>query len=363
MPNVERTAVVEAEQRADLVVQRLTSWSRAKVRGLFDHGCVSVDGRPIAEAGTPVAAGARVVVRYDPKRGYPEKPKRVRTSRAFALVHEDDHLIVVEKRAGWLTVPTEREKDGTLLDEVRAWVGGIAAKRLPFVGVVHRLDRGTSGLLVFSKTKAAYDGLKTQFEAKKPEREYVAIVAGDVREAHGTIESFLVTDPRNLDQYSTAAPGEGKRAVTRFSVVERLRGATVVSVRLETGRRNQIRVHFAEKGHPVLGDDRYERERAAHPNWRVDRLALHAKVLGFVHPITGERMRFEAPPPEPFAAFVAATRMRNAATTSRRGGDEAAAPRRASGDEPAPTGGRRHDGGAATTARRGGDRPTRTRRR
>src|SRR5262249_52015609 len=145
---------------------------------------------------------------------------------------------------------------------------------------VHRLDRGVSGLLVFGKTPEIVRQLKDQFAASKPEREYVAIVAGQMRQQHGTFESLLATD-KDLTRFSTDDETIGQLAITTFRVVKMLGAATLVQVRLETGRRNQIRVHFAEAGHPVLGDPRYEPERAAHRRWPHKRLALHARLLGF----------------------------------------------------------------------------------
>ncbi len=305
VPMVEKRAVVEEpEVRTDLVVQRMTGASRAVVRGMFDHGCVTVDGTIVDEAGLLVGTGAAVVVKYDSQRRYKEKP-RVRESAAFKLVYEDDHILIVDKQPGWLTVPTDDgRKDKTLVEEVRKHIA--KGRKDGYVGLVHRLDRGTSGVLAFAKTPAARHALILQFSEKKPLREYVAIVAGHVADDEGKIVSNLVTNERNLDQYSTEVEGEGKIAVTRFRVVERLRGATWLHVELETGRRNQIRVHFAERGHPVLGDDRYEPERARHPAWKEKRLALHAAVLGFVHPTTGTRIVFRSPPPPPFTRFRAA---------------------------------------------------------
>lgn len=303
MPREHRTTTLTEDiSRADLVVQAMTGASRAVVRGMFDHGCVTVDGSPCAEAGTPVPAGARIDVAYEPERRYKEAP-RAWSSRAFRVVFEDRHLIVVEKNAGILTVPTVRREKDTLVHAVANHFS--RGQRHPqHAFIVHRLDCDTSGLLVFARTQAIAQALKQQFADRKPEREYAAIVAGDLEEDRGTFRSFLATD-EDLDQYSTEDPGEGKLAVTHFEVLQRLRGATFVRVRLETGRRNQIRVHFAEIGHPVLGDLRYRPDLARHPGWRAPRLALHARTLGFTHPVTGAKLRFTSELPETLAGFVA----------------------------------------------------------
>ena len=305
MPRERRKAVVEDDAgRVDRVVQALTGASRAWVRGMFDHRCVSVDGAPCRDAGMPVARGAVVEVAYDPGQHYREVPP-TRPNRAFRVAFEDSRLIVGEKVAGILTVPTARRERDTL---VHAVAHHFSRGRVPQTAfVVHRLDRDTSGLLVFARTDAIAQALKRQFADRKPEREYAAFVAGHVAPDAGTFRSYLATD-EDLDEVSSDDPGEGRLAVTHFEVVERLRGATHVRVHLETGRRNQIRVHFADAGHPVLGDTRYSPELARHPAWRHQRLALHAKTLGFTHPATGRHVRVTSDLPVEFAAFLEATR-------------------------------------------------------
>jgi 23S rRNA pseudouridine1911/1915/1917 synthase len=145
--------------------------------------------------------------------------------------------------------------------------------------------------------------LKDQFAANKPEREYIALVAGRVQAEQGTFESLLATD-KDLNRFSTDDESIGQLAITHYRVISRHEGATLVQVRLETGRRNQIRVHFAEAGHPVLGDPRYQAELARHPYWRHERLALHARLLGFDHPVTADPLRFESSLPAEFERFL-----------------------------------------------------------
>jgi 23S rRNA pseudouridine1911/1915/1917 synthase len=151
--------------------------------------------------------------------------------------------------------------------------------------------------------------LKDQFAASKPEREYIAIVAGHLEKPHSTFESLLATD-KDLSRFSTEDKEIGQLAITHYRVIARLQNTTLVQVRLETGRRNQIRVQFAETGHPVLGDTRYRPELAAHPHWPHKRLALHARLLGFEHPVTGQPLRFEAALPDEMERFLAAGRNR-----------------------------------------------------
>jgi 23S rRNA pseudouridine1911/1915/1917 synthase len=296
MPLEIKTLVVTdpAMGRAGQAVRTLTGLSHSRVRGLFDAGCVSVDGRPCRDVGAVVSAGQRVEVRYNPGQGYREK-KRPWVDPGLVILHEDEQIIVVDKPAKMLTVPTERGGGGrTLVDRVTAYLEHGRPGRQALV--VQRLDQGVSGVLVFAKTQTAWDALREQFAERKPERLYVAVVHGVVTPAEGTYKSHLVTGD-NLDRYSTREPGQGELAITHYRVVKTLVDATAVEVQLETGRRNQIRVHFAEHGHPILGDPRYAREWAHHPEWPERRLALHARTLGLAHPTTGARLLFESPLP------------------------------------------------------------------
>ena len=305
MPLTQKSADVTDDspflgQRADRLVQQLCGLSRSQIVGLFDHGCVTRNGAVTTQPAERLAVGDRVEVRYDAHQRYHPKP-RPRRNLGFAIVFEDKHLIVVDKPADLLTVPTRRQETNTLQHKVEDYVRHVSKAHGAYP--VHRLDRGVSGLLVFGKTQEMVRQLKDQFAANKPEREYVAIVAGRLKEKLGTFESLLATD-KDLNRFSTEDAAIGQLAITHFRVVARLKGATLVQVRLETGRRNQIRVHFAEAGHPVLGDPRYQAELASHPQWPYERLALHARLLGFDHPVTGQAMRFEAPLPPEISRFA-----------------------------------------------------------
>lgn len=291
----------EQAGRIDLVVAGLTGLSRAWVRGLFEGAGVRLNGGPVTNPGHRVVAGDAIVVAYDPHTRAHAAP-RPRTDAAFRLLHEDEHLVVVEKAAFVLSVPTPAGESDTLVQRVARHLARGGPERA--LTVVQRLDRGTSGVMVFARTAAAATGLIAQFKRHTAEREYVALVAGVVADDRGTIESRLATN-RGLSRYSADEDEEGELAITHYVVEARFQDATRVRVRLETGRRNQIRVHFAERGHPVLGDERYRPERARHPRWKARRQALHAALLGFTHPITGAALRFEVPPPPEFDAFAA----------------------------------------------------------
>ena len=295
--------------RIDRIVQELTGRSRGGVRGLFDHDCVRLNDEVCTEPGTSLKNGDSVTVRHDPKMRYREKPRQ-RGNAAFRLVFEDELLLVVDKAAAVLTVPSDRGEKNTLIDAVDHYLNRRGHRGR--AAVVHRLDRGTSGLLVFAKNPRVARELRDQFRVRNAEREYTAIVAGNVAREKGTFSSRLGTT-KSLQRYSVRM-GQGdeddgtESAVTHFRVEERLSGATSVRVRLETGRRNQIRVHFAEAGHPVLGDERYRADLAGHPAWKANRLALHAMVLGFEHPHSHEWLQFDSPLPAEFARFIARTR-------------------------------------------------------
>lgn len=297
--------VVTAEEagRVDLVVQRLTKLPRRQVRGVFDHNAVMVNGTVCTEPFTRVAAGDKVEVNLDPHRRYAEKPRAWRDP-TFRIVQEDEHLIVIDKASAALTVPARPGQTNTLIHRVGEYLtarGGGGKRKRAYI--CHRLDRGVSGLLVIAKSEAVQEQIRDQFELRKPHRRYTAIVRGKLAKKQGTFRSHLATG-NDLTRYSVGNPEHGELAITHYRVEQELDDATVVSVELETGRRNQIRVHFAEAKHPVLGDPRYESKLANHRRWRVKRLALHAAELGFTHPVTNEQMKFTSALPGVFDLFI-----------------------------------------------------------
>ncbi len=306
MPVIEKRAVVEEpEVRADLVVQRITGASRAVVRGMFDHGCVTVDGAVTDEAGQLVGAGASVVVRYEPQRRYKEKP-RVRESAAFKVVHEDDDVLVVDKQPGWLTVPTDDgRKDKTLVEEVRKHFA--RGRKDAYVGLVHRLDRGTSGVMVVAKNDHAHQELSRQFADREVDKEYIALVWGVVQ-AGRRIDASIGRDPANRQKMSTRAR-RARHAVTRITKARHFKGVSLAHIAIATGRTHQIRVHLSAIGHPVVGDATYGgAHRRTLPNLRavlrLERPFLHAARLAFTHPADGRRVEFESPLPPDLQAVL-----------------------------------------------------------
>lgn len=302
MALVEKKAVVAFEQRGrvDRVVQKLTELSKSQIKGLFSQGCVSLNNNPCSDGGEIASPGDIVRVRFDVHRRYHEGP-RAWEDDAFSILFEDTHLIVVNKTAGVLTVPANPGDKNALVHAITKYLAHRGSRDR--AQVVHRLDRDVSGVLVFGKTREIAEKIQSQFEARKPEREYGAIVQGVVNDA-GTFESYLTTS-KSLQQYSTQDPEGAQLAITHYKLERTINGASYVRVRLETGRRNQIRVHFADAGHPILGDDRYRPDLSSHPGWRAKRLALHAATLGFVHPVSGKALKFHAPLPAPMQQFIA----------------------------------------------------------
>lgn len=293
-----------ARRLEGLVQQALKVTKQEAVRAIHDGG-VRVNGRYVRMPATMLNVGDRLEIEYEPpvvaaptKREKSPKPQ-------VEVVFEDDFLVVVNKPAALLTVPTPYREPITcqsLLEKHLRQEHGAEQRAY----CVHRLDRGVSGLLVFGKRLDVAEALRDQFAERKPERVYMAIVAGVPREREGTFRSHLATD-EDLNRYSTREESAGELAITHYRIVKELRGAALVEVRLETGRRNQIRVHFAEAGHPVLGDPRYGKHVRMPPQWSYRRLALHAQTLGFVHPVLGQPLRFESRLPHEMLAFERAT--------------------------------------------------------
>jgi 23S rRNA pseudouridine1911/1915/1917 synthase len=287
--------------------------SRATVQRWIDAGRVLVDGAPL-RASSSVPSGAEITV-------HPEAPPASAAtpdpSIVLSVVHEDPHLLVIDKPAGLVMHPARGHETGTLVHGLLARGGFERASADPRdpaghlrPGIVHRLDKGTSGLLVVAKDPQTREALKALFARHDIEREYLALVVGEARSA--TYETLHARHPTDRLRF-TSRVREGRRAVTHVEVIEPLAGATLVRCRLETGRTHQIRVHLAEQsGTPVLGDPLYGRTpkdpRLAALARDLGHQALHARVLGFVHPATGRAMRWESAPPDDVAAAIDALR-------------------------------------------------------
>jgi 23S rRNA pseudouridine1911/1915/1917 synthase len=285
----------------DAVVRALfgLSWNDARAR--IRTGKVAVNGAVRPEPLFRVLGGAEVVLSMHAPRA------RVQILPKEAVIFVDAHIVVVDKPAGISTVPFEEGEKGALDDRVRSWLSHNAPRGergvRPSLGVVHRLDKETSGLIVFARTWLAKRSLASQFRAHTTERRYLALAYGDV--ASRTFRSRLMAnrgDGLRGSHRGGEVGREGQHAVTHVEVLERLPGqpgATLVACVLETGRTHQIRIHLSEAGHPIVGERVYVRgqEGARVP---APRLMLHAARLGFEHPKTGERVHWEREPPEDF---------------------------------------------------------------
>jgi 23S rRNA pseudouridine1911/1915/1917 synthase len=286
----------EAGRRLDRwLAERVPGLSRARLQALIEAGRVRVEGAS-RKASYRVRAGDQVEVEIPP----PEPQELVPEALPLEIVYEDDAVLVVNKPAGMVVHPGAGQGRGTLAAAVLAHApttAGVGGPRRP--GIVHRLDKGTSGLLVIAKTTGAYESLTSQLAARTVSRRYLAVVHGLLSRDEGVIDAPIGRHPTDRVRMAVRPRGRGKRAVTRYRVLERFRaaGCTYLDVRLETGRTHQIRVHLASQGHPVVGDETYRGRGAGRLDVEIEGVALHAAELAFTHPVTGERVTFAAPLP------------------------------------------------------------------
>jgi 23S rRNA pseudouridine1911/1915/1917 synthase len=312
---------VKAAPRATLVVPRDASGSRldrflagalevsrSELQRWIAAGRVTVAGAP-REASSHVREGEQVEVEPMAPAITDARPEE---GIDFAVLYVDDDLVVVDKPAGLVVHPARGHASGTLVNGLLGlglFRAGAMEAEDERPGIVHRLDKGTSGVMVVARTPASREALKAQFQAHSIERAYRALVVGEARE--GTHDTLHGRHPRDRMRFTTRLRS-GKRAVTHVHVLERLPGATFVECTLQTGRTHQIRVHLAESGTPVLGDPLYgkpPREAGVRAvGEALGHQALHARVLGFVHPTTGAAMRFEAEPPSDFVGALGVLR-------------------------------------------------------
>jgi len=284
------------------------SLSRERIKALIGEGRVLVAGRTATQGSAKVAAGTAFTVHV------PEAAPAEAVAQDIPLViaYEDEHLVVVDKPAGLVVHPAAGNPDGTLVNALLhhcagqlSGIGGVARP-----GIVHRIDKDTSGLLVVAKSDQAHEGLARQFADHSLERAYLAVCAGAPVPAAGTVRGALGRSEANRKKMAIVPEGRGKHAVTHYRTLAPLDRATLVECRLETGRTHQVRVHMSSIGHPLLGDPLYGRPaKAIRPildELRFARQALHAAVLGFIHPVTGERVRFSSELPPDMRELLAA---------------------------------------------------------
>jgi 23S rRNA pseudouridine1911/1915/1917 synthase len=282
--------------------------SRSQIKRLIDEGMVTVGGKAV-KTSTKLRPGDEAVVRQPP----PVSARAVAQDIPLNILFEDSHLIVVDKAAGMVVHPAPGHPDGTLVNALLGHcedLSGIGGELRP--GIVHRIDKDTSGILVASKDDKTHQILADGFKNKVHSREYLAIAFPGPKVASGSMDTFHGRHPVDRKKFSSKVK-QGKRAVTHYQVLERLQGpGALLSLRLETGRTHQIRVHCADSGFPLLADPMYGRAPKNEPlrtlAKTLARQALHAACLAFEHPITHEALRFESPLPADMQAVLDALR-------------------------------------------------------
>jgi 23S rRNA pseudouridine1911/1915/1917 synthase len=276
--------VKEPTELLKYLYEVMSSRSRNSVKGILSRGQVLVNGKVSTQFNDSLNPGDRVQIH-----------ERVATNEVkmtgVTILHEDNDLIVIEKEPGLLSIASEDEKHLTAYRQLTDYVRNVNPKNRIFV--VHRLDRDTSGVMVFAKNKEAQQTLQNSWQESVRERAYIALVEGAVKK-DGTVTSWL-TENKMFMVYSSPKPNDGKKAITHYKVLQSNRNFSLLQVNLDTGRKNQIRVHMSDIGHPVVGDKKYGSRNNA-----IGRLGLHANAIELKHPTTGESMRFESKTPASF---------------------------------------------------------------
>ena len=287
-PPKSKVSVLEVKEPAELLkflIASLPSRGRNALKSILGYHQVQVNGKAVTKFNHPLKPGDKVSVNW-------EKSIEKAPFRGVKIRYEDEYLIVIEKQAGILSIATDKEKQLTAYSQLSAHVK--AAHSSGYIFVVHRLDRDTSGLMIFAKSEQIQEKLQGTWAEKTIKRTYTAIVEGVVSKESNTISSFL-TESKALKMHSGQNPEIGKKAITHYKLVKHNDQFSMLHVTLDTGRKNQIRVHMQDIGHPVAGDKKY----GAKTN-PFGRLGLHAQTISFVHPVSGEPMEFECQMPFKF---------------------------------------------------------------
>ncbi|HHS13782.1 MAG TPA: RluA family pseudouridine synthase [bacterium] len=294
------------KERLDIFLTReIRDISRSRIQKLIHEGMVLINGDPV-KAGHPVEPGTEICITLPMSPPHKLEPEAI----PLTIVHEDEYLLVIDKPAGMVVHPAYGHRSGTLVHALLHHTKTLSAVNTPErPGIVHRLDKDTSGLLVVAKNDSIHHRLSLQFSEKTTERLYTAFIWGHLKSKEGKIETHLARSSR--DRKKVEVSNRGRKAVTLYRVEEKYPLTSRITLRLLTGRTHQIRVHMAYLGHPVLGDPVYGGRGARlgglnHKNMALaqellqimNRQALHARVLGFKHPVAEKFMRFESEPPE-----------------------------------------------------------------
>ncbi|WP_128891945.1 RluA family pseudouridine synthase [Erythrobacter sp. HKB08] len=302
------TGTIALAGRLDKSLAEASGLSRERVKALMAEGAVTVGTTLATNPSAKMQPGAHFSIQLPP----PEEPEAKPQDIPLDVVFEDEHLIVVNKPAGMVVHPAAGNPDGTLVNALlhhcKGQLSGIGGVARP--GIVHRIDKDTSGLLVAAKTTAAHEGLAKQFADHTIHRRYLALCGGHPRPSEGTISGRIGRSDQNRKKMAVLpeSSSRGKHAVTHYCTLEKLNNCSLIECRLETGRTHQVRVHCASIGHALLGDPIYGRTpKSLRPILqRLDfaRQALHAASLGFVHPVTGEMHQFHADLPSDMRELI-----------------------------------------------------------
>lgn len=273
----------------DFLLKNMREKSRNSVKSLLKHGQIVVNGKTVTRYDYPLKSGDKIIV--GSHRSIVEK-----NIPQLCILYEDDDIIVIDKEAGLLTITTGSGIDTTAVSLLKDYV----QKQSPYnkIYTVHRLDQLTSGILVFAKNSEAQHRLRDNWRDMVTKRTYVAVVEGKMDEPEGKISSWLTENKKNYMMYSSPVDNGGKLAITTYKVLQTTDKFSLLELELETGRKNQIRVHLKDLGHPIVGDRKYGSSTS------IGRIALHARVLEFYHPTSGEIMHFETPVPKLFLRLL-----------------------------------------------------------
>ncbi len=281
-------SIFQVKEEGDLMsflLEMIPFKNKNNIKSLLLNHQVEVNGKIVSKHNHIVKPNSEVKIKW-------ERSPVTKSFRGFSIVFEDEHLIVIDKHAGILSVGTEGERDNTAYSFLSKHVKREGPDKKIFI--VHRLDKETSGLMVFARSQEIQHLMQDNWKDVLVERAYIAIVEGVIEEDEGVVSSYLHENNAYV-VFSDQNPEGGKKAVTNFKVLKRTLEYSLLEVRLATGRKNQIRVHMKEIGHPIINDKKYG--ASTNP---INRLGLHSKILGFVHPVTGKVMRFETPMPRKF---------------------------------------------------------------
>jgi 23S rRNA pseudouridine1911/1915/1917 synthase len=277
--------VMENTFLMEFLMKQLPHKSRNNIKALLGYKQVFVDGKPVTQFNHPLVPGQ--IVEITTNRVSPEQK-----FKEYSIIYEDQYIIVIDKAAGLLSMATDSEKRATAYSLLSRHVKKQDPENKIFI--VHRLDRETSGLMIFAKNEEIKDRLQEFWNDTILERTYVAVVEGMVGQHEGVITSYLWED-KNYTMHSSQIPGKGQKAVTHYSVVRQNDSYSLLKVNLETGRKKQIRIHMQELGHSIAGDKKYGAVTSP-----LKRLGLHAQQLSFIHPVSGSKMNFETKIPKAF---------------------------------------------------------------